>query len=183
MNPVSSLPRFPLREKQPQSRFCKLDRPGGQAPCPAGACRSREASHRWFWLHHPPPRRTGRGISAKNRSRSGGAVPWRRPDEPESRVGLCRFIIDGVRQHCADAGLLSDQKRSPDRILQQAKADSAPLVVPRNRQSGQNNHRKRILTHPFAKALGHIERINLADGQAEHCGSLLTLDPLERKPR
>src|SRR6218665_2159107 len=50
-------------------------------------------------------------------------IPYPNPGE-EARC----FFIDGMGQHSPDTGLLGNQHRAANRVLQQAKADALPLI-------------------------------------------------------
>jgi len=91
---------------------------------------------------------------------------WR-GDEAKTVAEARAIIVDGMRQHRPNAGLVRNQHRATNRILQQADADAASVVLRGGRQSRQNHHRYGILPHPFADSLGRFQRINLANGQAE----------------
>ena len=94
-------------------------------------------------------------------SRNGEAL---KPNLPQK---LRRFVVDGVGQHRPDASLLCNQHHAADGILQETKSDATPLILLRHCQSCQDHDRHRVLPHPFANALGCIQGIDLADGQAE----------------
>ena len=64
---------------------------------------------------------------------------WR-GDKSKADVEPYSILIDGVGQHSADSGLLGNQHRTPDSILQQAKAYAAPLILLGYGQSCQDHH-------------------------------------------
>jgi hypothetical protein len=78
-----------------------------------------------------------------------------------------RIFVDGVAQHRADTGLLGNQQCAADGILQQSDADPSALILQADGQTGKDHDGDRILSQALANALRRIERIDLADGQAE----------------
>jgi len=67
--------------------------------------------------------------------------------------------------------MLGNRNRSADGVLQQTQAKTLSLVVEIDGKPSQNDQRDRVLTHPPTNALGGLECVDLANGQAEVPGN------------
>jgi len=101
-------------------------------------------------------------------------VLWRRLEAKTAieRLGIC---VDGVCQQSPDTRVLSYRDRPADSVLQQTDAKTLPLVVEIDGKPRQNEQRDRVLAHPATNPLGRVERVDLADGQAEVPGNAIPI--------
>jgi len=99
---------------------------------------------------------------------------WRR-DEAEAGVKASRVFVQRMGEDRSYAGLLSDQQRPPDRVLQHADTDAKPLVIGGDGKPGQDDHRQREATHALTQALWCFRSVDLAHGEAEIAGDAIVL--------
>ena len=109
-------------------------------------------------------------------------VRWCRLEAKTSIKGLGSFV-KGVCQQSPDARLISNRNRSADSVLQHAKTNTLPLVVDTYGKPRQNDQRNLVLPHPAANPIGSIERVDLANGQAEIPGDTVPIANDERSRR
>ena len=93
------------------------------------------------------------------------------------RLGI---FVDGVCQQSTNARVLCNCNRSANSVLQQAETKTLPLVVDINSKPRQNDQRNRVLAHPATNPLGSIERVDLANCQAEVPGDAVSIAGDER---
>lgn len=106
----------------------------------------------------------------------------RRRDKTKTGIEARGILIDWMGEHRSDACLLGNDKGSTDGISQEFHSDAASLTHYRYRQARQDDHRNRVLPHPFANALGRIKGIHLTGGQAEVAGRLFADRDNKRSP-
>lgn len=104
--------------------------------------------------------------------------------ETEAPIEGIGLGVDRMRQQRSNAGVLGHGDRSSDGVLQEAEAETAPLVAPVDCQPRQDDQRDRVLPHPAADPLRRFERVDLADGEAEVPGHaiVVTGDEGARRP-
>lgn len=100
--------------------------------------------------------------------------------EAETTIERLSICVDGVCQQSPNPRVLSNGNRSANSVLQQAETKTLPLVVEIDSQPRQNDQRNRVLAHPATNPLRSVERVDLANGQAEVPGNATSITGDER---
>ena len=100
--------------------------------------------------------------------------------EAKTTIERLGIFVDGVCQQSPNACVLSNCNRSANSVLQHAETKTLSLVVEIDSKPRQNDQRNRVLAHPATNSLGGVERVDLANSQAEVPGNAASFAGDER---